>query len=337
MAHRYILKPEDEFPHAPTAEINFNESVYVNAFDDATGMGGWMRLGNRVNEGRAELSVVLYLPDGRIAIQVKRPKITHNEAFDAGGLRFDTVEPMRRIDAIYEGDVFLIDDPNVLRDPAKFFETAPKAPCSVRWEMETISPQHGGEPLTANQPTMYGRDFSLGHFNQHVRARGHVRVGDQEWTFAPGHGWRDHSWGPRWWTNIVWYRLLLAAFPDGRGFMIHKIADDTNHARRSGVLLIDGAYHEIADFECMTEWSADKDPARIHVRVICEDGRRAEIRGDVLSLAPLRNRREENGQTLLSRIAEGHVRWEWDCIVGHGMAEYIERVGADGSLAGYPL
>ena len=57
----------------------------------------------------------------------------------------------------------------------------------------------------------------------------------------------------------------------------------------------------------------------------------------MLSLAPLRNKREENGRMLLSRIAEGHVRWEWDGVIGHGMAEYIERVGEDGALAGYPL
>ena len=333
----YKLSPQDEFPHTPGPEINFNESVYVNAFCDRTGVGGWMRLGNRVNEAYAELSVVLYLPNGRIAVQFSRPPIAHNEDFDAGGLRFRVETPMRALSATYIGELLIVDNPNDLRDPAKLFASAPRMPADVTWHLDTISPQHGGEPVSADQQTMYGRDFSLGHFTQHVRACGHITVGETTWRLAPGHGWRDHSWGPRWWTNIVWYRLLLCAFPDGRGFMIHKIADASNRARRSGVLLIDGAYHEIADFDLVTEWTPARDPARIHVNVITETGQRASIIGDVLALAPLRNRRQENGATLMSRIAEGHTRWQWDGATGYGMAEYIERVAPDGSLAGYPL
>ncbi|MEJ0048924.1 MAG: hypothetical protein WDN04_24565 [Rhodospirillales bacterium] len=135
----------------------------------------------------------------------------------------------------------------------------------------------------------------------------------------------------------MWYRLLLCTFPDGRGFMIHKIADTTNRARRSGVLLIDGAYHEIADFDLVTDWTAEHDPSRIRVNVITEDGIRATILGEVLALAPLRNHRRENDVALMSRIAEGHVRWTWDGTAGFGMAEYIERISPDGSFAGYPL
>ena len=244
---------------------------------------------------------------------------------------------MESLLAGYRGELLIVTNPADLRAPAKLFANAPRVAAHVHWELETTSPQQGGEPLTDDQPTMYGRDFSLGHFNQHVRATGHITVDGATWHLAPGHGWRDHSWGPRWWTNIVWYRLLLCAFPDGRGFMIHKIADASNRARRSGVLLVDGAYHEIADFDLMTQWNADRDPARIDVTVITESGLRAVIHGEVLALAPLRNRREENGATMMSRIAEGHTRWHWDGAVGYGMAEYIERVAPDGSLAGYPL
>jgi len=71
MSH-YIMRPEDEFLHQPDTASNFNESVYCNAFNMTSPVGGWMRLGNRVNEGHAELSVCLYLPDGRIAVAFER-------------------------------------------------------------------------------------------------------------------------------------------------------------------------------------------------------------------------------------------------------------------------
>jgi len=56
----FSLDRSDEFPHPAIDSPMFNESVYVNGFDPQRRFGGWMRLGNRVNEGYAELSVCLY-------------------------------------------------------------------------------------------------------------------------------------------------------------------------------------------------------------------------------------------------------------------------------------
>jgi len=53
-------------------------------------------------------------------------------------------------------------------------------------------------------------------------------------------------------------------------------------------------------------------------------------------MAPLRNRRKVDGEVLMSRIAEGFTRFEWNGMSGRGMTEYIERV-EDDALAGYPL
>ena len=72
---------------------NFNESRYYNFYDAGAGLGGWVRMGNRPNEGYAELTVCLYLPDGRVGFIFKRPEIEGHTAHDAGGLRFEVVEP----------------------------------------------------------------------------------------------------------------------------------------------------------------------------------------------------------------------------------------------------
>ncbi|HZO05746.1 MAG TPA: hypothetical protein VFB52_05115 [Solirubrobacterales bacterium] len=116
----------DEFNHAPDDLINFNESVYASGWEASTKMGGWMRLGNRVNEGYAELSVCLYLPDGRVACQFKRPEIEANDRFEAGGLRYAVKEPFESLEMEYEGELLVLDDPEDLRDPAAMFKTAPR-------------------------------------------------------------------------------------------------------------------------------------------------------------------------------------------------------------------
>src|SRR3984957_11371586 len=124
----YRLDAQDEYPHAPSAEPHFNESVYCNGFDSRTGAGGWMRLGNRVNEGYAELSVCLYLPDGRIACQFARPAIAKNDRFDAGGLSYHVIEPLKKVSMTYEGELILVEDPEALRDPQSLFKSAEKQP-----------------------------------------------------------------------------------------------------------------------------------------------------------------------------------------------------------------
>ncbi len=66
------LTPEDDYTHALGPELNFNESMYFNFFDPERSLGGFVRLGNRANEGRAEMTVTLYLPDGRVLFGFER-------------------------------------------------------------------------------------------------------------------------------------------------------------------------------------------------------------------------------------------------------------------------
>ena len=333
MSH-YALNARDEYPHAPTPETNFNESVYMNAFDHTRRMGGWMRLGNRVNEGYAELSVCLYLPDGRIACQFQRPPITHNEAFDAGGLAVRVVEPLRCLEMHYTGELLVIDYPDLLRKPKRLFAEAQRVAARVVWRHEGISPTHGGVPTDPAQQTLYGRDFSLGHFNQHTRVRGEIHLGDEQWP-VDGYGWRDHSWGPRYWQNILFDRLFMANFGPDRGLMLLKIANRDGQVRRGGVLQIDDRYEEITDLDIFNEWNDARDPTSFLLTARTAQ-RSAIIRGRILNCAPLRNRREEGGILLESRIAECFTELDWEGRQGFGMTEYVERL-VDGVPAGYPL
>ncbi|WP_185804587.1 DUF7064 domain-containing protein [Pontivivens nitratireducens] len=330
----FLMRPEDEYMHAPDAVSSFNESVYMNGFDFKQRVGGWMRLGNRVNEGRAELSVCLYLPDGRIACQFQRPGISHNDAFDAGGLSYDVVEPLSQTRMQYDGEVIIVENPDDLREPQKLFAHAPRLPAEVRFTHSASSPVHGGEPQDDVTPTMYGRDFSRGHFNQHGKVDGVIRVGDESWQID-GRGWRDHSWGPRYWQAIHYYRLFIGNFENGDGFMLLRITDNKGETRRLGVMLVDGDYEEITDLNIHTEWTDQQDPERATLGVATAR-RRAVIQSEILSLAPLRNRRPVEGEVLVSRIAEGYSRFTWDGREGFGMTEYIERM-IDGKPVGYPL
>lgn len=321
---KFLIDPEDELPHSPDGSPIFNESVYVNGFDSKSGFGGWMRLGNRANEGYAELSVCFYLPDGRIACQFQRPPIGDNRVFSAGGLDIAVVEPFKRIDTRFVGEVMLVDDPSQLNDPQTLFRNAPRANAEIVWRNDAASPIHGGRPVSVDQQTMYGRDFSLNHFNQHTHVTGSVMIGAQNWTFD-GHGWRDHSWGPRTWQAIHSYRLFLANFSDGRGFMLLRIADAQGRSRRVGVLMVDGLYEDVIDMDVTTRWSFPQNPQTASIAVRTAK-RNVLIEAQMLNVAPLRNRRKVGDIMLTSRIWESFTRFSWDGSEGLGMSEYIERL-----------
>ncbi|HAD08777.1 MAG TPA: hypothetical protein DCF62_04795, partial [Porticoccaceae bacterium] len=198
------MEPQDEYTHEPEAASNFNESAYFNIYDGDQKVGGWFRIGNRVNEGYAEVTICLYFPDGSAGFMFNKAKISSNDAFEAGGARFDIIEPYKKLRVTYEGEILVMADPQALLNPGKAFKENPKKPCSVDLDYTGISPIYGGEHLNPDgSPIDLDMNHALAraHFEQHVKAQGTIKVGDDTWTIS-GYGLRDHSWGPRYWQNV---------------------------------------------------------------------------------------------------------------------------------------
>lgn len=330
--HALRLAPEDEYMHPLEDDPSFNESMYFNAYDPGAELGGFLRLGNRPNEGYAEMTVCLYLPDGRVGFMFARPPIEGNAAFDAGGLRFEVVTPFQRLRAAYTGPVAILDDPLAMKDPKAAFAAAEHTEAAIALEFRGLSPVLGGEASGDSEAPFAGTDlaatFARGHYEQHVGAEGRVTVGERSWELD-GFGLRDHSWGPRSWQAPRWYRWLTCNAGAEHGFMVSVIATDDGAVRRSGVLFEDGGYTPIVDAELVTEAAG---PDRYHRALRClarTAEREVEITGEVRSLIPLRHRR--GGAT--TRISEGLTEYRWEGRTGYGLSEYLDRL-EDGRPAG---
>jgi len=111
------LLESDEYMHELGPEPNFNESMYINCFDHSSRLGVWLRMGNRANEGYAEMTVCIYLPDGRVAFMFNRQKISGNRALDAGGLTWTMHTPFEHLSVAYVGKVVVLRDPYQMSDP----------------------------------------------------------------------------------------------------------------------------------------------------------------------------------------------------------------------------
>ncbi|RYF92676.1 MAG: hypothetical protein EON95_11565, partial [Caulobacteraceae bacterium] len=145
--YKVRLEPADEHPHAPGSARNYNESMYFNVFDPVRMAGGWFRIGNRPNEGYAEVSVCLYLPDGRVGFIFGRPAITGNDRMEAAGLSIEVVEPFKHLKVRYSGELLLLARPGEMANPKAAFRDNPRLPCTVELDYEGVSPMFGGEAV----------------------------------------------------------------------------------------------------------------------------------------------------------------------------------------------
>jgi hypothetical protein len=327
------LEPQDEYMHELGPEPNFNESMYFNLYDPAQGVGGWFRCGNRANEGYAEMTVCLYLPGGRVGFMFKRAEIADNDAFDAGGIRFEVLEPFTRLDVTYSGKVVVLDDPLQMADPKKAFTENPYAECEVRIEYSGVSAMFGGEPDEPHEKP--GEEFAKGHYEQLIAGKGSIRVGDEEWE-VDGFGLRDHSWGPRYWQAPWYYRWLTANFGPDFGFMGSRVARREGEGTRGGFVWEDGQLHLCRDFEISTEWQGE-DTYHQHISATLRSADKEwKVTGKVLDLIPLRNRRPDpdTGDMLVTRISEGMTEWTLDDgRTGYGLSEYLDQI-IDGNPVG---
>ncbi len=335
------LDPADEYMHPLESASNFNESMYFNAYDPEQRVGGFLRLGNRANEGYAELTTCLYLPDGRVAFVYKRPEIGHNDAFDAGGTKFEVIEPFRELRTTYTGKICLLDEPLQMADPRKAFTENPWDECEVSWTHRGVSPMYGGEPVNDDGSPLsedHSGGFARGHYEQHMAVEGTIRVGSDEWVLR-GFGLRDHSWGPRFWQAPWYYRWLTANFGPDFGFVVSVITGRDGSKRMGGMILRNGEYEHIREASVSTEWVGDDCYHASLTATARTASGEYKITGKVIDLIPLRNRRTTpDGDQLVTRISEGMTEWTCDAVdgKGYGLSEYLDQmidgkpVGVDG-------
>ena len=331
---KVVLLEQDDLMRPNTGESNFNESAYYNFFDRKQRLGGFIRLGNRANEGYAEMTVCLYLPDGTIGFMFQRPEIANNKAHDAGGAKFEVVKAFERHRVSYNGKVCILKDPLEMADPAKAFKNNPYSRAKLEIDYSAVSPGWGGElreksgndwvsPKPVGNPEA---QFAKGHLEQLGHATGRLVLSadgkDQEFKID-ALGLRDHSWGPRYWQAPKFYRWLTMNFDENLGAMATITVNRDGSERPGGFIARKGQpFQHIVKVDVQTEFVGEQ---QLHdkIKVTCQTsdgGAPIVISGKVLAMIPLRNRRAG----MITRIAEGMTEWNWDGKIGYGLSEYLD-------------
>ncbi|MEE9609573.1 MAG: hypothetical protein V3U03_17685 [Myxococcota bacterium] len=313
------LKPEDDFTHRLGPERNFNESMYFNFFDRARSLGGFLRLGNRPNEGCAELTLTLYLPDGSVLFQFDRPQIDHNDAFDAGGMRFEVLEPAQKLRSFYQGSAIELAEPRAMARPREAFARSPRRRVTLDLVHHAVGPMYGGVAHAEEDGRSAEEQFARAHYEQHMAVRGELRI-DDEARPVEGFGLRDHSWGPRSWQAIRGYEWLTMNFGPDFGVVVSCIRRDGRPERVGGVVVRGDALDPVTHAHIEAEYEeGGLYHRRVDVDLTTAAGEALTIRGEVKGFIPLRNRRA--GRT--TQIGEGMTEWRCADRVGYGLSEFL--------------
>jgi hypothetical protein len=316
-----ILEPVHDFAHAVEGDTAWSESYYFNGYDPLADCGLFTRIGVRPNEGTLDAGLSVWLPGTDIAtVHGVRPQTEMTDSeLEAAGVRYERVVPMREWRLTCDAEA-------TLRDLDQRRESR-KTRLRMDLRFQSLTPAVGvdGRP-NAGASAAAGQSTGKGHLEQAGRLTGWIEADGRRHEVAAARGNRDKSWGPRRWggpTFWRWFSINLCDEMHFGGILIGTAAGELHR----GWVWRDGAFASIRQWDVRTEVAKDGYTHRV-TRVRARDSRDRvyELRGDVLRVAPVVH--EAGGRRTV--INEGLTRWTCDERQGHGIAEYLHQLDADG-------
>lgn len=299
---------EDEGTHPATDDQYFSENMLFTFFADDGSHGGLVRIGNRVNEGYAEVTFLIFLPDGRALFRFHRPQIQGNEGFNAAGMEFVVVEPSEKVVTRYSGEAFLLEKPGLLSDPKHAFTTSP----TVDVEFDVV--HRGLSAMFMPMPN---------HYEQHMHVTGTLRYGSE--TLAiDAKGVRDHTWDRRHWQATYCDRTIWWTVSDQFGLTLSLTwHDEKEPPEVMGYIADAEKIVEIKEARITSSYLEDNlTHTGFQLQLKLEDERELNIDADVSAVAPLRHRKDG----AMTYIGQGMTRFRMGDVVGWGLSEYMDLV-----------
>ena len=186
------ISPVDEHRHPHDGELLWNESYYLDWFDEAGTLGGYLRIGFYPNMGKVWYWACAVGPDRKLVTvidhEVPMPATDSSLEVRHVGLWADNhiAAPLVRMSCDLESFAVEVDD------AVEMYQLEPRGnrvPFGFELDFETDRGGYLWPPVTAR-------------YEIPCRVTGKLMVADEVIEFD-GWGQRDHSWGsPRdWWTN----------------------------------------------------------------------------------------------------------------------------------------
>ncbi len=219
-----VLPLEDEWPHAPGTDHDWQESVVLTFQDQASRTGGFIRIGHHPNR-----------ETGNCTFGVVSPDMGFNRTRQDVPMR-----PGDRSDHGFAIDGFLT---AAFEQGASRWRAA-TPDCDLDLEMMDFLPLYDTWALSGLTGGFRDK-FAASHTENAGRVRGRLRLADREW-LIDGFGYRDHSWGVRHMddpetalTHLLW---LVGSFGEDFVFALVEVIARTGKRTKMGYIVKDGVF-----------------------------------------------------------------------------------------------
>ena len=301
------LTAADEGFRPPGPEEQWSDSFYFGGGDPRRGVALYTRVGRRPNEGRIEGALGAWLPDGRFLLAFGRAP--DGDRLAAGPVEYECRAPFELWRLSIDGR-------------GRVYERAEDlALAADRYEEVQV----GGELRFAPWigPIEFGSGLSGAvahrHYEQPGSLAGTIVVAEERVSLA-GAGMRDHSWGVRDWQAVPYWRWFGMVVDPDNFVMLNNVGLAGGGETVGGCLMRAGRLAPVVAGETDSELDPELGcQRRFTARARDELGRDVELRGEAVSVAPLRQRRDGR----LTLVNEGLTRLRWDGHEGLGISEYL--------------
>jgi hypothetical protein len=205
------LSDADELPHVPPGVPLWCENYLSYVYAPTAGIGIYLHMCHR--GGHPDLwdeKFVVSLPDDRFLLAKSFSPGYPDRGPVTAALSLRCEEPFRVWTQCFRGAARLLEGGELRSAPVS---DGVHVPVQLELQCHAFSPAYdfGGEKLD--------QSWGTGHYEQHHRAAGELRVGEEVFA-VEGTGLRDHSWGPRDYRQIGSTVWAHGQFPNsGRSFM----------------------------------------------------------------------------------------------------------------------
>ena len=316
LAERKITADHEAWQEASPDE-QWSDSFYFGG-GDGRGLAFYTRIGLRPNEGVTEGALGAWLPGQGFVLAFAREGV--RDEISCGPARFHCVSPFQLWELSFEGR-------------GRLFERAEQlATERDRYRDVELS---GSLLFTAwTGPLEFAGGIERGvaarHYEQPGSVGGVLAVDGRRHPVA-GRGLRDHSWGVRDWQGVPYWRWFGIVRDPDTFLVVNNVGRDGGGESVGGFLMREGELAPVV--ACDTESELDPElgcQRRFALAVSDELDRTASVRGEAISVAPLRQRRAGR----LTHVNEALTEYEWDGERSTGISEYLVQQPAGGAVDG---
>jgi hypothetical protein len=202
--------PLDHIPEIPW----WSENYCFTGYDYANHVGYFVHLGRWIRDPTIwREEVYLFLPDGTLLTTCGFGRGDCSRGPSGAMLRLECEEPGRRWRIVYSGPVQHLRIGQLMRAPIPEPSRLELLEFNIAFE--------GGGPMWyfgERDNVTWGR----WHVEQHGKIEGALRYGGSDYQVA-GHGYRDHSRGPRQFSDFSGHCWIQGRFLDGDSFALYQM------------------------------------------------------------------------------------------------------------------